>query len=73
MKGGGREYIIIYACACGEVDKLTYHLPPYGVLLLPGGGEMDRNRGGGYKKETELLTKLRTHKMKRIKKTIYTG
>lgn len=29
---------------------------------------MDRNRGGGYKKETELLTELRTHKMKRIKK-----
>ena len=50
MKGTGRGYIIIYACACGEVDKLTYHLPPYGVLLLPGGGEMDRNRRGGIQK-----------------------
>ena len=27
MKGGGRGYIIIYTCACGEIDKLTYHLP----------------------------------------------
>ena len=27
MKGAGRGYIIIYACACEEVDKLTYHLP----------------------------------------------
>ena len=30
MKGAGRGYIIIYACACEEVDKLTYHLPPTG-------------------------------------------
>ena len=30
MKGAGRVYIIIYACACEEVDKLTYHLPPTG-------------------------------------------
>ena len=30
MKGAGRGYIIIYACACGKVDQLTYHLPPTG-------------------------------------------
>ena len=50
MKGAGRGYIIIYACACGEVDKLTYHLPPTGYSFSQEEEKGIEIEGGGIQK-----------------------
>lgn len=57
----------------GKKRKMSSPTPPTGYSSSREEEKWIEIEREGIQKKTELLTKLRTHKMKRIKKTIYTG